>query len=215
MTRRRKLTDGRRRFRLHGRGDGAGPRARRRPGCLAECPPKWPGRLSGSSQSRRIRRPRPVSRKAPPSFGSKPLGRHDIEDAVADADFIEEAVPEILALSTRCSPGQRRGPRGRPHRLQHLHDLNRDALRGRGVPGALPGRPLHQPVPLHPGVEMIPHAGTRGPSVPSATSCSPPESTAWSRYVTGFVLDRWSTPSSTRPRGSSNRGSPARRRSTR
>lgn len=116
-----------------------------------------------------------------------------VEEAVADADFIEEAVPEILAvkhdtlrrISEACRPdaiigsntstisiGTLAEPVGHPERFLGVHFSN--------------------PAPFIPGVEVIPHSSTRTDAVDAVVEllgeCG--KVGVPITDVTGFVLNR-------------------------
>ncbi|PYI69055.1 3-hydroxyacyl-CoA dehydrogenase [Arthrobacter livingstonensis] len=117
----------------------------------------------------------------------------NIEEAVSDAEFIEEAVPEVLAIKhqtlARISAAARpdavigsntstisiadlAGPVEHPERFLGVHFSN--------------------PSPFIPGVEVIPHAGTSAATVGTIRELvrSSGKQSAVVKDVTGFVLNR-------------------------
>jgi 3-hydroxybutyryl-CoA dehydrogenase len=116
-----------------------------------------------------------------------------IEDAVGDADFIEEAVPEILALKHET--------------LARISSAARaDALLGSNTstisiatlseavehPDRFLGVHFSNPAPFIPGVEVIPHAGTRPDAAGEVIALLADSGKLGVEVadVTGFVLNR-------------------------
>lgn len=116
-----------------------------------------------------------------------------IEEAVAAAGFIEEAVPEVLdikhaalaRISAAAQPGAIIGSNTSTISIAEL-----------SVPVINPGRFLgvhfSNPSPFIPGVEIIPHAGTSVATVAAARELvhAANKQTAVVKDVTGFVLNR-------------------------
>lgn len=117
----------------------------------------------------------------------------DIEEAVADAEFIEEAVPEVLAIKHETLA--RISAAARPDALigSNTSTISIADLAG---PVANPERFLgvhfSNPSPFIPGVEVIPHAGTSAATVGTIRELvhSSGKQTAVVKDVTGFVLNR-------------------------
>ena len=113
----------------------------------------------------------------------------DIEEAVADADFIEEAVPEVIAIkhqtlariSAAARPDAIIGSNTSTISIADLSEAVTNPERFLGVH-------FSNPSPFIPGVEIIPHAGTSAATV-------------------GARRASWSTPPASRP--PSSRTSPA------
>lgn len=116
-----------------------------------------------------------------------------LEDAVADVDFVEEAVPEILALkhetlrriSTGCRPDTLIGSNTSTISIATLAEAVEGAERFLGVH-------FSNPATFVPGVEVIPHGGTR-PEVVTRVVDLLAESGKVGvpiKDVTGFVLNR-------------------------
>jgi 3-hydroxybutyryl-CoA dehydrogenase len=113
--------------------------------------------------------------------------------AVADADFIEEAVPEVLAvkhdiLAQICAAA-------RPDAIiaSNTSTISIGAIATAVVnPGRFLGVHFSNPSPFIPGVEIIPHAGTDEITVEKARELvhQSGKSTAVVKDVTGFVLNR-------------------------
>ncbi|VXB37829.1 3-hydroxybutyryl-CoA dehydrogenase [Arthrobacter sp. 9AX] len=117
----------------------------------------------------------------------------DIEEAVADADFIEEAVPEVIAIKhqtlARISAGARPdaiiGSNTSTISIAELSAPVANRERFLGVH-------FSNPSPFIPGVEIIPHAGTSASTVNAVRQLvhSTGKQTAVVKDVTGFVLNR-------------------------
>ena len=116
-----------------------------------------------------------------------------LADAVANADFIEEAVPEILAvkqdilrqISAAAKPDAIIGSNTSTISIADMADAVTN-------PGRFLGVHFSNPSPFIPGVEIIPHAGTDENVVTEARQLihDSGKSTAQVRDVTGFVLNR-------------------------
>lgn len=117
----------------------------------------------------------------------------DIEEAVVDADFIEEAVPEVLDIKHQTLA--RISAAARPDALIgsntstiSIADLA-EAVVG---PERFLGVHFSNPSPFIPGVEIIPHAGTTPETVAASRELvhAAGKQTAVVKDVTGFVLNR-------------------------
>jgi 3-hydroxybutyryl-CoA dehydrogenase len=116
-----------------------------------------------------------------------------LAEAVADAEFIEEAVPEILdvkqdilrAISAAAPPDAIIGSNTSTISIADMADAVTN-------PGRFLGVHFSNPSPFIPGVEIIPHAGTDEGVVTRARQLihDSGKSTAQVRDVTGFVLNR-------------------------
>ena len=116
-----------------------------------------------------------------------------IEEAVAAVDFIEEAVPEVVAIkhetlrriSANCPPGATIGSNTSTISIGTLAE----AVTG---PERFLGVHFSNPAPFVPGVEVIPHAGTRPDAVTEIVEllgeCG--KVGVPITDVTGFVLNR-------------------------
>jgi 3-hydroxybutyryl-CoA dehydrogenase len=116
-----------------------------------------------------------------------------IEEAVAHADFIEEAVPEVLALkhetlariSASCPPDALIGSNTSTISIGTLAE-------GVDLPERFLGVHFSNPAPFIPGVEVVPHAGTRADAVDEVVGllgeCG--KVGVPIADVTGFVLNR-------------------------
>lgn len=117
----------------------------------------------------------------------------DIEEAVADAEYIEEAVPEVLEIKHatlgRISAAARRdaiiGSNTSTISIAKLAEVVDNPERFLGVH-------FSNPAPFIPGVEVIPHEGTSGATVQAARTIvgETGKETATVKDVTGFVLNR-------------------------
>ena len=117
----------------------------------------------------------------------------DIEEAVADAEFIEEAVPEVLAIkhatlariSAAAHPDAVIGSNTSTISIADLADPVANPERFLGVH-------FSNPSPFIPGVEVIPHAGTAAATVGAIRELvhASGKLTAVVKDVTGFVLNR-------------------------
>jgi 3-hydroxybutyryl-CoA dehydrogenase len=115
-----------------------------------------------------------------------------IEEAVEGADFIEEAVPEIIEIKHAT--------------LARISAANSDAIIGSNTstiriqklaeavekPERFLGIHFSNPAPFIPGVELIPHAGTDVAILPTVEAIvrSTGKQTARVKDATGFVLNR-------------------------
>lgn len=116
-----------------------------------------------------------------------------LAEAVADADFIEEAVPEILTvkhdilrqISAAAKPDAIIGSNTSTISIGDMADAVTH-------PGRFLGVHFSNPSPFIPGVEIIPHAGTDESVVTRARQLihDSGKSTAQVKDVTGFVLNR-------------------------
>lgn len=117
----------------------------------------------------------------------------DIEEAVANADFIEEAVPEVIAIKhatlARISAAARPDAIiGSNTSTISIADLAEPVIN----PERFLGVHFSNPSPFIPGVEIIPHAETSAATVGAARDMvhSTGKQTAVVKDVTGFVLNR-------------------------
>jgi 3-hydroxybutyryl-CoA dehydrogenase len=118
---------------------------------------------------------------------------NDIEEAVADAEYIEEAVPEVLEIkhgtlsriSAAARPDAIIGSNTSTISIAKLAEVVVNPERFLGVH-------FSNPAPFIPGVEVIPHAGTSAATVETARSIvgETGKETATVKDVTGFVLNR-------------------------
>jgi 3-hydroxybutyryl-CoA dehydrogenase len=116
-----------------------------------------------------------------------------LAEAVANADFIEEAVPEVLAIKHDIL-GQISAI-ARPDAIiaSNTSTISIGAIATAVVnPGRFLGVHFSNPSPFVPGVEIIPHAGTDEATVQAARVIvhEAGKSTAVVKDVTGFVLNR-------------------------
>ena len=117
----------------------------------------------------------------------------DIEEAVADADFIEEAVPEVIAIKHQTLA--RISAAARPDAIIGSN-TSTISIAELSEPVANPERFLgvhfSNPSPFIPGVEIIPHAGTSAATVGAVRDLvhAANKQTAVVKDVTGFVLNR-------------------------
>jgi 3-hydroxybutyryl-CoA dehydrogenase len=116
-----------------------------------------------------------------------------LAEAVANADFIEEAVPEVLAIKHDIL-GQISAI-ARPDAIiaSNTSTISIGAIATAVVnPGRFLGVHFSNPSPFVPGVEIIPHAGTDEATVQAARLIvhEAGKSTAVVKDVTGFVLNR-------------------------
>lgn len=116
-----------------------------------------------------------------------------IEDAVADADFIEEAVPEKIEIKHETL--RRISAAARPEAI--IGSNTSTILIGRLAeaverPERFLGVHYSNPAPFIPGVELIPHAGTDEAILPVVEEivASSGKETARIKDSTGFVLNR-------------------------
>ena len=117
----------------------------------------------------------------------------DIEEAVADADFIEEAVPEVIAIKHQTLA--RISAAARPDAIIGSN-TSTISIAELSEPVTNPGRFLgvhfSNPSPFIPGVEIIPHAGTSAATIGTVRELvhAAGKQTAVVKDVTGFVLNR-------------------------
>ncbi|MEE9097421.1 3-hydroxyacyl-CoA dehydrogenase family protein [Pseudarthrobacter phenanthrenivorans] len=117
----------------------------------------------------------------------------DIEEAVADAEYIEEAVPEVLEIkhatlgriSAAARPDAIIGSNTSTISIAKLAQVVENPERFLGVH-------FSNPAPFIPGVEVIPHEGTSEATVQAARTIvgETGKETAIVKDVTGFVLNR-------------------------
>jgi len=117
----------------------------------------------------------------------------DIEEAVAGADYIEEAVPEVLEIkhatlgriSAAARPDAVIGSNTSTISIAKLAEAVANPERFLGVH-------FSNPAPFIPGVEVIPHEGTSEATVETARAIvgETGKETATVKDVTGFVLNR-------------------------
>lgn len=117
----------------------------------------------------------------------------DIEEAVADAEYIEEAVPEVLEIkhatlariSAAARPDAIIGSNTSTISIAKLAEVVDNPERFLGVH-------FSNPAPFIPGVEVIPHEGTSEATVQAARTIvgETGKETAAVKDVTGFVLNR-------------------------
>lgn len=116
-----------------------------------------------------------------------------IEDAVRDVDFIEEAVPEILALkhetlarvSAACREDALIGSNTSTISISTLAEAV-------AFPERFLGVHFSNPAPFIPGVEVIPHAGTRSDAAAEVIGLLAESGKLGVEVadITGFVLNR-------------------------
>jgi 3-hydroxybutyryl-CoA dehydrogenase len=116
-----------------------------------------------------------------------------LEEAVAEAEFIEECVPEVLAIkhdiltkiSAAAKPDAIIGSNTSTISIGSMASAVTNPERFLGVH-------FSNPSPFIPGVEIIPHAGTSEDTVTKARQLihDSGKSTAVVKDVTGFVLNR-------------------------
>ncbi|MDT0170560.1 3-hydroxyacyl-CoA dehydrogenase family protein [Pseudarthrobacter sp. BRE9] len=117
----------------------------------------------------------------------------DIEEAVAGAEYIEEAVPEVLEIkhatlgriSAAARPDAIIGSNTSTISIAKLAEVVDNPERFLGVH-------FSNPAPFIPGVEVIPHEGTSEATVQAARTIvgETGKETATVKDVTGFVLNR-------------------------
>jgi len=117
----------------------------------------------------------------------------DIEEAVVDAEYIEEAVPEVLEIkhatlgriSAAARPDAIIGSNTSTISIAKLAEVVENPERFLGVH-------FSNPAPFIPGVEVIPHEGTSEATVQAARTIvgETGKETATVKDVTGFVLNR-------------------------
>lgn len=116
-----------------------------------------------------------------------------LAEAVSQADFIEEAVPEIL--SVKQDTLRQISSAARPDAIigSNTSTISIGDMAGAVAnPGRFLGIHFSNPSPFIPGVEIIPHAGTDESVVARARQVihDAGKSTAQVKDVTGFVLNR-------------------------
>jgi 3-hydroxybutyryl-CoA dehydrogenase len=116
-----------------------------------------------------------------------------IEDAVRDADFIEEAVPEVIAIKHETLA--RISAAAKPTAIigSNTSTISIGKLAEAVVhPERFLGVHFSNPAPFIPGVELIPHAGTDPKIIPVVEEIvrKTGKQTAQVKDVTGFVLNR-------------------------
>lgn len=116
-----------------------------------------------------------------------------VEEAVADADFIEEAVPEVLDIKNDIHA--RISAAAKPEAIIASNTSTisiGEMAKSVQHPGRFLGVHFSNPSPFIPGVEIIPHAGTDEATVEAAKQIveSTGKETAVVKDVTGFVLNR-------------------------
>ncbi|MFC4397822.1 MULTISPECIES: 3-hydroxyacyl-CoA dehydrogenase family protein [Micrococcaceae] len=117
----------------------------------------------------------------------------DIEEAVSGAEYIEEAVPEVLEIkhatlgriSAAARPDAIIGSNTSTISIAKLAEVVENPERFLGVH-------FSNPAPFIPGVEVIPHEGTSEATVQAARTIvgETGKETATVKDVTGFVLNR-------------------------
>ncbi|MBT1004135.1 3-hydroxyacyl-CoA dehydrogenase family protein [Paenarthrobacter sp. DKR-5] len=117
----------------------------------------------------------------------------DIEEAVVDAEYIEEAVPEVLEIkhatlsriSAAARPDAIIGSNTSTISIAKLAEAVSNPERFLGVH-------FSNPAPFIPGVEVIPHEGTSEQTIEAARAVvgETGKETATVKDVTGFVLNR-------------------------
>ena len=117
----------------------------------------------------------------------------DIEEAVTDAEYIEEAVPEVLEIkhatlariSAAARPDAIIGSNTSTISIAKLAEVVENPERFLGVH-------FSNPAPFIPGVEVIPHEGTSEATIEAARTIvgETGKETATVKDVTGFVLNR-------------------------
>lgn len=116
-----------------------------------------------------------------------------VEEAVADADFIEEAVPEIIGIKNDILA--RISAAARPDAIIGSNTSTisiGEMAKAVTNPERFLGVHFSNPSPFIPGVEIIPHAGTAEAVVATAREIvhSTGKQTAVVKDVTGFALNR-------------------------
>ena len=117
----------------------------------------------------------------------------DIEEAVSDADFIEECVPEVLDIKHQSLA--RISAAARPDAVigSNTSTISIAALAEAVThPERFLGVHFSNPSPFIPGVEIIPHAETSAATVAASRELvhAAGKQTAVVKDVTGFVLNR-------------------------
>ncbi len=117
----------------------------------------------------------------------------NIEEAVADAEFIEEAVPEVIEI--KHATLARISAAARPDAIIGSNTSTisiADLAVAVENPERFLGVHFSNPAPFIPGVEVIPHAGTAGATTQAVREivAETGKETATVKDVTGFVLNR-------------------------
>ena len=116
-----------------------------------------------------------------------------IEDAVGEAEFIEESVPEIVDVKQRALASISAAARPDAVIGTNTSTIPIGTLaEAVTAPGRFLGVHFSNPAPFIPGVELIPHAGTEPRSLATAKQIieAGGKQCAQVRDVTGFVLNR-------------------------
>ncbi|HSU70646.1 MAG TPA: 3-hydroxyacyl-CoA dehydrogenase family protein [Micrococcaceae bacterium] len=117
----------------------------------------------------------------------------DIEEAVAEAEYIEEAVPEILEI--KHGTLSRISAAARPEAIIGSNTSTISIAKlaeAVSRPERFLGVHFSNPAPFIPGVEVIPHQGTSAETIAAARAVveETGKETATVKDVTGFVLNR-------------------------
>lgn len=117
----------------------------------------------------------------------------DIEEAVAEAEYIEEAVPEILEI--KHGTLSRISAAARPEAIIGSNTSTISIAKlaeAVSRPERFLGVHFSNPAPFIPGVEVIPHQGTSAETIAAARAVveKTGKETATVKDVTGFVLNR-------------------------
>ncbi|HEV7169287.1 MAG TPA: 3-hydroxyacyl-CoA dehydrogenase family protein [Micrococcaceae bacterium] len=117
----------------------------------------------------------------------------DIEEAVAEAEYIEEAVPEVLEI--KHSTLSRISAAARPEAIIGSNTSTISIAKlaeSVSRPERFLGVHFSNPAPFIPGVEVIPHQGTSAETIAAARAVveETGKETATVKDVTGFVLNR-------------------------
>jgi 3-hydroxybutyryl-CoA dehydrogenase len=116
-----------------------------------------------------------------------------LAEAVAGADFIEEAVPEVLAIKHDIMAQISAAARPDAIIASNTSTISIGKIATAVTnPGRFLGVHFSNPSPFIPGVEIIPHAGTDEATIAAARELvhESGKSTAVVKDVTGFVLNR-------------------------
>jgi 3-hydroxybutyryl-CoA dehydrogenase len=116
-----------------------------------------------------------------------------LAEAVAGADFIEEAVPEVLAIKHDIMAQISAAARPDAIIASNTSTISIGKIATAVTnPGRFLGVHFSNPSPFIPGVEIIPHAGTDEATITAARELvhESGKSTAVVKDVTGFVLNR-------------------------
>ena len=117
----------------------------------------------------------------------------DIEEAVAEAEYIEEAVPEVLEI--KHGTLSRISAAARPEAIIGSNTSTISIAKlaeAVSRPERFLGVHFSNPAPFIPGVEVIPHQGTSAETIAAARAVveETGKETATVKDVTGFVLNR-------------------------